>query len=258
MNRFYQSKKKRPPLRAKRKFVPDKAESTDSDDDSDYKDDSSFDSDDGKSNANEEVTKQLTANGLDKHLQSKLCNKSDAQVKSSLNRFARFFFWLYLELGMLGDLNVLFLINSLILEHFQLIPLFYCHLQSELLLSASTVLTYNEEMQVLVHWFVIYRISKALYSVNQEQLYGINSVLRSMRKVYTKERKRHDCHSKRNTVEGLLKENKWPIGGFKQLVEAVENQMDWARRVCVATVRDSTVYTCFMQLLSASFYTGKV
>jgi hypothetical protein len=258
MNRFYQNKKKRPPLRAKRKFVSEAKSHSDNSDDSDYQDDLSFDSDDCNINANEEVTGQLTANGLDNHLKSKLCNKSDVQVKSSLNRFARFFFWLYLKLGIIGDLNVLFLINTLILEHFQLIPIFYCHLQSELLLSASTVLTYNEEIQVLVHWFVIYRISKSLYSVNQEQLYGINLVLRSMRKIYTKERKRHDCHSKRNTVEGLLKENKWPIGGFKQLVEAVENQMDWARRVCVATVRDSTVYTCFMQLLSASFYTGKV
>jgi hypothetical protein len=215
-------------------------------DDSDYEDDNFID-----------ITYELKKHGLEDHLRSQICHKNQAQTKSTINRYARFLMWLAAKVN-IRKTNVLLLINLLILEHFPYISEFYQHIKEDLQLSSSTVLTYNDEIQILIDWFVVYRICKDNYKVEQTELYGINLVLKRLRKLYLRERKREDIHKDCNTIESLTSVNKWPRGGFKELSDIVLAHMDWARRVCSTSRMDSYVSKIFMQLLAASFYTSKI
>ena len=123
-------------------------------------------------------------------------------------------------------------------------------------LSCSTVLTYNDEIRLLVEWFVIYRFCKDEFKVEQTEVYAVNRVLATLRKMYSKQRKHEDVKKKENTVEELKAARKWPKGGFKQLAETVFFDVDWAQRVCESGNLDSHTINCFMQLLAASFYTS--
>ena len=123
-------------------------------------------------------------------------------------------------------------------------------------LSCSTVITYNDEIRLLVEWFVIYRLCKDDFRVEQMDIYAINRVLLTLRKMYTKQRKREDVQKKENTVEELKAARKWPMGGFKQLAETVSFDIEWAKRVCESGNLDSHTIKCFMQLFAASFYTS--
>ena len=124
-------------------------------------------------------------------------------------------------------------------------------------LSCSTVVTYNDEIRLLVEWFVIYRFCKDEFRVDQTDVYAINRVLATLRKMYSRQRKHEDVQKKENTVEELKAARKWPIGGFKQLAETVSSGIEWAQRVCQEGILDSYTIYCFMQLLAASFYTSK-
>jgi hypothetical protein len=70
--------------------------------------------------------------------------------------------------------------------------------------------------------------------------------------------RRLSCKTGDNTVEGLIAAHKWPQGGIKELDDAAEREMQWARDMCAnrTSLRDPTVYNYFMQLLTAKFYTG--
>jgi hypothetical protein len=97
------------------------------------------------------------------------------------------------------------------------------------------------------------------FSVQPADLYAVNLVIVAMRKFYSKERRRLSCKSVNNTVEGLMAAKKWPRGGLKELDDATESQMQWARDTCEnnpASLRDPTVYNYFLQLLAGKIYTG--
>ena len=124
-------------------------------------------------------------------------------------------------------------------------------------LSCSTVVTYNDEIRLLVEWFVIYRLCKENFRVEQVDVYAVNRVLVTLRKMYSKQRKRENVQKKENTVEDLKEARKWPKGGFKELAKTVSSEIEWAKRVCESRSLDSYTINCFMQLLAASFYTSK-
>jgi hypothetical protein len=124
-------------------------------------------------------------------------------------------------------------------------------------LGCSTVLTYNDEIRLLIEWFVIYRFCKEDFRVEQVDVYAVNRVLATLRKMYSKQRKRENVQKKENTVEELKGARKWPMGGFKELAKTVSSEIEWAKRVCESRNLDSYTINCFMQLLAASFYTSK-
>ena len=241
------------------------ASSSDSDDDSDY--DVSSDSNaaaDGDINRedSEQCHMQLIEQGLDEHLKSPVCNKSIAMCQTMLMRYTRFLVWLWKYIGaaicVQGGFDVCYLISSFIVQHSQLLPKYYMHLKEAYLFKASTILDHNENFQVLVHWYAVYRVDKDCYPIDPSQLYTINLIIKSMRKTFSRERKVQEATSTDNTIEGLVKSRKWPIGGLQELSDAVGSQMEWARRLCVkGCIISLSIYNLFMQLFMSSLFTSK-
>jgi hypothetical protein len=134
---------------------------------------------------------------------------------------------------------------------------FYLHVKDSMQLSCSTVLTYNDEIRLLVDWFVIYRVCKTSNKVEQMEIYAINRVLSSLRKVYSKQRKREDVKKKENTIEELKAAKKWPQGGYAQLAQTVLFDVEWAQNLCESgQLLDSHTIKILLQILAASFYTS--
>jgi hypothetical protein len=203
---------------------------------------------------------QLKAERLEMHLENELAHRTAATVNTIINRYAKFFLWCFYQSEIPGsNINVLKILQDIVLKRFQILTKYYTHLRETLLFQPSTVYNLNEEILILLNWFAVFRVSRDdRYSVQPADLYAVNLVVKAMRKFYSKERRRLACKSTKNTVEGLMAANKWPRGGLKELDDAAESQMQWARDVCAnpSILNDPTVYSYFMQLLCATFYTG--
>ncbi len=203
---------------------------------------------------------QLKAERLDIHLEGELAHRTLATVNTIINRYAKFFVWCFYQSEIPGsDINVLKILQDIVLKRFQILTKYYKHMRETLLLQPSTVYNLNEEISILFNWFAVFRVSRDdQYSVQPADLYAVNLVIKAMRKFYSKERRRLSCKSTKNTVAGLMAANKWPRGGLKELDDAAESQMQWARDVCAnpSSLNDPTIFSYFMQLLCAKFYTG--
>jgi len=222
---------------------------------------SNIDGDDDKDDS-EECHLQLLDQGLDEHLKSPICNKSTAMTQTMMMRYTRFLVWLWNVIGVsttvTGGFNVCQLISSFITQHSQLLPKYYSHLKEAYLFKASTIIDHNEQFQVLVHWYAIYRVRKDCFVVDPSQLYTINLIIKSMRKTFSRERKVQEAKSTDNTIEGLVLSRKWPKGGLQELSDAVVSQMDWARRLCVkGCVISLSIYNLFMQVFMSSLFTSE-
>lgn len=237
---------------------------------SDYEDDSDWsrsseDSEDsemcdGENNLLETVTGQLKEAGIEIHLESELIARSDSTVKTMINRYSKLLVWFYLKFEIKGsDINALQLLKDLVLERFQMLIKYYKHLRESLQLKPATVYNLNEDVSVLLNWFIIFRVAgEAQYSLTSVDLYGVNLIIKAMRKFYSKERRVLACKNGDNTIESLISLRKWPQGGLKELHDAVLSQMLWARKVYAekSYIQDNTVYNNYLQLTCASFYTG--
>jgi hypothetical protein len=233
--------------------------------DSDYEI-SSDSNDDGDISIDKDNSKQchlqLIEQGLDEHLKSPICNKSTAMTQTMMMRYTRFLVWLWNLIGLSttvqGGFNVCHLISAFIIQHSQLLPRYYTHLKEAYLFKASTIIDHNENFQVLVHWYAVYRVRKEFFAVDPSQLYTINLIIKSMRKTFSRERKVEDTISTDNTIEGLVKSRKWPVGGLQELSDAVVSQMEWARRLCVkGCIISLSIYNLFMQVFMSSLFTSK-
>ena len=240
----------------------------DDDDDEDYVDEPDDDSsDDVPSFENDplfnKIIGQLKAECLDLHLETDLAHRTVATVNTMINRYAKFFLWCFYQSELPDcDSNVLKMLQDIVLKRFQILTKYYKYLRETLRFQPSTVYNLNEEIFVLLNWFAIFRVSRDdQFAVQPADLYAVNLVIVAMRKFYSKERRRLSCKSVNNTVEGLMAAKKWPRGGLKELDDATESQMQWARDTCEnnpASLRDPTVYNYFMQLLAGKIYTGSL
>jgi len=241
---------------------------SDRDSESDY--DVGYDSNDSNNTDGVDVDKedseqcnmQLIEQGLDEHLKSPVCNKSISMTQTMLMRYTRFLVWLWKLLGasllVQGGIDVCYLISAFIVQHSQLLPKYYSHLKDAYLFKASTILDHNDNFQVLVHWYAVYRVHKDTFPVDPSQLYTINLIIKSMRKAFSRERKIQEATSTDNTIEGLVKSRKWPVGGLQELSDAVGSQMEWARRLCVkGCIISLSIYNLFMQVFMSSLFTSK-
>ena len=233
--------------------------------DSDYEI-SSDSNDDGEKSIDKDNSKQchlqLIEQGLDEHLKSPICNKSTAMTQTMMMRYTRFLVWLWNLIGFSTTaqvgFNVCHLISAFIIQHSQLLPRYYTHLKETYLFKASTIIDHNENFQVLVHWYAVYRVRKEIFAVDPSQLYTINLIIKSMRKTFSRERKVEEVTSTDNTIEGLVKSRKWPVGGLQELSDAVVSQMEWARRLCVkGCIISLSIYNLFMQVFMSSLFTSK-
>jgi hypothetical protein len=238
--------------------------SSDSENDSDY--DVSSESNAGDVDGDREESNQchlqLIEEGLDEHLKSPVCNKSAGMTQTMLTRYIRFLVWLWKQIGaailVQGGFDVCYLISAFIVQHSQLLPKYYSHLKEAYLFKASTIIDHNENFQVLVHWYAVYRVHKDTFPVDPSQLYTINLIIKSMRKAFSRERKIQEATSTDNTIEGLVKARKWPLGGLQELSDAVGSQMEWARRLCVkGCIISLSIYNLFMQVFMSSLFTSK-
>ena len=235
--------------------------------DSDYEVEVSSDSNvDGDGEMDREISEQcqlqLIEQGLDEHLKSPICNKSTAMTQTMMMRYTRFLVWLWKFIGLSTTVqegfNVCHLISSFIIQYSQLLPRYYTHLKEAYLFKASTIIDHNENFQVLVHWYAVYRVRKELFVVDPSQLYTINLIIKSMRKAFSRERKVEEAKNTDNTIEGLVKSRKWPIGGLQELSDAVVSQMEWARRLSVkGCIISLSIYNLFMQVFMSSLFTSK-
>ncbi len=152
-----------------------------SDSDSTYEEDD----DDLKTSFNEECLRQLKEDGLEDHLKSAFCNnKSDAMVQTMMMRFVKLIVFFHIAVNGNGEsaINTALVLQSLITDSFKLLPVYYEHLIERVMLQASTVIAVNENIQLLVHWYCIYRTSSGP-SLDSSSLYNINIVIKAMRKV---------------------------------------------------------------------------
>ena len=205
---------------------------------------------------------QLIEHGLEEHLKSPVCAKSIAMTQTMLMRYTRFLVWLWTTIGaaatIQGGFDVCYIISAFIVSFSQLLPKYYMHLKEAFLFKASTIIDHNENFQVLVHWYAVYRVQKDLYFVDPSQLYTVNLIIKSMRKMFARERKIQEATSKDNTIEGLVNSRKWPVGGLQELNDAVVGQMEWAKRLCVkGSIITLSVFNLFMQLFMSSLFTSK-
>ena len=238
--------------------------SSDSENDSDYEVSSESNAGDGDGDRedSDQCHIQLIEEGLDEHLKSPVCNKSAAMTQTMLTRYTRFLVWLWKQIGaailVQGGFDVCYLISTFIVQHSQLLPKYYSHLKEAYLFKASTIIDHNENFQVLVHWYAVYRVHKDTFPVDPSQLYTINLIIKSMRKAFSRERKIQEATSTDNTIEGLVKARKWPLGGLQELSDAVGSQMEWARRLCVkGCIISLSIYNLFMQVFMSSLFTSK-
>ena len=238
--------------------------SSDSESDSDYdvSSESNAGDGDGDREDSDQCHMQLIEEGLDEHLKSPVCNKSAAMTQTMLTRYTRFLVWLWKQIGaailVQGGFDVCYLISAFIVQHSQLLPKYYSHLKEAYLFKASTIIDHNENFQVLVHWYAVYRVHKDTFPVDPSQLYTINLIIKSMRKAFSRERKIQEATSTDNTIEGLVKARKWPLGGLQELSDAVGSQMEWARRLCVkGCIISLSIYNLFMQVFMSSLFTSK-
>ena len=232
----------------------------DDDSDSDYEEEKVEEDDEMDCETMEECFNlQLRDAGLDLHLLSYLCNRSTSAVNSTIMRCSKLMVWLHNKLKVKVVPHALKLLKNLITKKYSLLPLYYNDLLDIELFKPATILNYNEDVQQLVNWFVVYRVETTEERLlSPERLYGINLVIKSMRKMWSKKRKFLTASSNQNTVEGLVEVRKWPIGGLKELNNAVRSQLPWAKKVCQNVVEGKAVYNKFMELLAASFYTGDI
>jgi hypothetical protein len=152
-----------------------------SDSDSTYEEDD----DDVKTSFHEECLRQLKEDGLEDHLKSAFCNnKSDAMVQTMMMRFVKLivFFHVTVNDNVETAIHSALVLQSLITNNFKTLPVYYEHLMAKVMLKASTVIAINENVQVLVHWYCIYRTSSGP-SLDSSSLYNINIVIKAMRKV---------------------------------------------------------------------------
>ena len=152
-----------------------------SDSDSDYEEDD----DDVKNSIHEECLRQLKEDGLEDHLKSAFCNnKSDAMVQTMMMRFVKLivFFHVTVNDNVETAIHTALVLQSLITDNFKTLPVYYEYLMAKVMLKASTVIAINENVQVLVHWYCIYRTSSGP-SLDSSSLYNINIVIKAMRKV---------------------------------------------------------------------------
>ena len=238
--------------------------SSDSENDSDYdvSSESNAGEGDGDKEDSDQCHMQLIEEGLDEHLKSPVCNKSTAMTQTMLTRYTRFLVWLWKQIGaailVQGGFDVCYLISAFIVQHSQLLPKYYSHLKEAYLFKASTIIDHNENFQVLVHWYAVYRVHKDTFPVDPSQLYTINLIIKSMRKAFSRERKIQEATSTDNTIEGLVKARKWPPGGLQELSDAVGSQMEWARRLCVkGCIISLSIYNLFMQVFMSSLFTSE-
>jgi hypothetical protein len=246
------------PLRQKERVILP----SESDSDSDFVPedmDSNDDNEDNEDTANDEVIVQLKDAGLETYLVSQLGNKTKVMAQTMLGRFCKFLIWFYMVVGgavLVGPMNACQLVSMFILEQFQLLPSYLEHLRDVILLKASTIVNHNEGFQVLVDWYSVYRVCKVSFPVAITQLYGVNHVIATMRRVWGKERRVCEAESEENTVEGLIAARKWPSGGFKDLYDAVLGQVKWARKVCTLSSMEDSSYKHFMEFFISLMYTG--
>lgn len=161
--------------------IEEDSSSNASDSDSTYEDDD----DDVKTSFYEECLRQLKEEGLEDHLKSAFCNnKSDAMVQTMMMRFVKLivFFHVTINANVESSINTAVVLQSIITENFKMLPVYYKHLTERVLLQASTVIAINENIQLLVHWYCIYRTSSGP-SLDSSSLYNINVVIKAMRKV---------------------------------------------------------------------------
>ena len=236
--------------------------------DSDYSDQDSFDesgtnSDDTTtSETHMEILSQLKLAHFDYHLAFELKPRTPDVVKSMLGRYANFVSWLRTNLDDLDncaedEVNVAKILQSFILENHSIIVKYYKYLKDSVLLMPSTIYNYNEEILLLVNWFSVFRKSDE-YKVMPVELYAVNVIIVAMRKLYSSQRASEACMSTTNTREGLKKARKWPQRGLVELNDAVNRELPWARSVSaqLRTSKNRTMYNHFMQVCSASLYTG--
>ena len=251
---------------AEEDYDDDLAEEDDDDDslDEDYDDDTSVCSIDRNITIDEvlhnKVIAQLQGEGIEVHLESELTSRSLATVRTMMNRYAKLIIWFHKKENETdADMNVVKMLNTIVLRRFQMLTKYYQYLRNVVLSKPSTVYNLNEDISILLNWFAVFRESNDEHTVHPGDLYAVNLVIKAMRKFYSKERRVMACKSSTNTVEGLIKANKWPIGGLKELHSAVVSEIQWARNVSQQNstcLQDPTTYNRFMQLLLSSFYTG--
>jgi len=199
MNAFFvkgKGGKKRKKLRAKKRPASDiplihthqTIDSSSSRDDDDENDSSDSEYEDSDIEADifdlkEECDRQLRAEGLDVHLASSFGNnKKPSMVQTMLMRYVKLIIWLYSVMNIQSIIDVGLVISTLIVEKYKMLPVYYQHLKDKALLGASTIIDVNENVQVLVNWFCVYRTSSS-YQTDSSLLYNINLVLKTMRKV---------------------------------------------------------------------------
>jgi hypothetical protein len=209
----------------------------------------------------ERAVSQLKDEDIEIHLASELVSRKYVTVNTMINRYSRMLVWFHSNFEKKdADINILQLLKDIILRRFQMLSKYYMFLRTTLQFKPSTIYNFNEDVSVLLNWFAVFRVSQQEeYFVTSNDLYGANLIIRTMRKVYAKERRMLACKSTDNTVEALIRLRKWPPGGLKELHDAVLSQMNWARNVCSATTsctQDPTVYNNFLQLIVSSFFTG--
>ncbi len=163
----------------------DSVSSSDSSCDSDYE----LSDSDKCTSLKEECADQLRREGLDAHLASSFCNKSPSMVKTMIMRYVKFLMWLQVSFHIIPkvDLNVGYLLSTFIVEKSKLLPVYYQYLKEKVLLKPSTIIDVNENVQVLVHWFCVYR-TQTSYSTDSSLLYNVNLIIKTMRKVFNKQR----------------------------------------------------------------------
>ena len=84
----------------------------------------------------------------------------------------------------------------------------------------------------------------------------VEKISRRIRRKYNKLRKKLRCELA--TKEDMIKANKWPPGGLRELVQLVNDKKTWFEYVCSTPSRCKQVYQSVCQYLCACLYVGSV
>jgi hypothetical protein len=173
---------------------------------------------------------QLNETDLPEFLKGEIGQRNPVAAGTFVSRAAYFLSWFRKAIKTM-EYNVYTLLHDFITSNYQMLPRYYRHLIGILMLKASTIVNYNEDLLVLFNWFAVYRSNRdTVYSLGPESLFATNLVVVAMRKLYNKLRRRETL-SGSTSIEDLTRDRKWPAGGVQQLYDAVLKELPWLQQL---------------------------
>jgi hypothetical protein len=194
---------------------------------------------------------ELLASSLRKHLSSTVGgNKTIKSINTLISRVSSILSWL--QSIWPEKTTTKEIISELLRVHYEVIGDYIAHLRDVMSMQASTALAYLEDFLSFLKWYVLYNGQRHQSNgLVMSDMLGIQDVIKNVRRKCRQERKREKGMSK--DIPTLTKMSLWPEGGMRQLIYAVESEVDWISKI-ESRIEDRSTYSKFIKVMCAAIY----